>query len=211
MEEPNRCFSRLKALRASSVSCTLNISRQGQGTSPLSLNNPDLAQARKVLREKFGFCEFLPGQADALEAVLQRRDVLAVMPTGSGKSLLYQMPAMLRLGLVVVVSPLISLMRDQLRALEAFGLPAVALHSGQDNLEMLSAYDAVASGRAKLLYLAPERLAQEGTLDLLRRARVTLLAVDEAHCISFWGHDFRPEYSQLGQFARRLGARQSWP
>ena len=171
----------------------------------MSLPPPSLADARLALSEKFGFSEFLPGQAEILEAVLSRRDVLAVMPTGSGKSLLYQLPAMLRIGLVVVVSPLIALMRDQLRALEGLGLPAAALHSGEDDFEMLSAYDGVACGRIKLLYVAPERLAQEGTLDLLRKARVALLAVDEAHCISYWGHDFRPEYGQLGELARRLG------
>ncbi|MGA8172622.1 MAG: ATP-dependent DNA helicase RecQ, partial [Methylocystis sp.] len=171
----------------------------------MTLPTPNLAEARLVLREKFGFSEFLPGQAEALEAVLAGRDVLAVMPTGSGKSLLYQLPAMLRIGLVVVVSPLIALMRDQLRALEALGLPAAALHSGEDDLEMLAARDGVASGRVKLLYVAPEGLAQAGTLDLLRKARVALLAVDEAHCISYWGHDFRPEYGRLGEMARGLG------
>jgi len=172
----------------------------------LSFTRPSLGEARRVLREKFGFSEFLPGQAEALEAVLAGRDVLAVMPTGSGKSLLYQLPAMLRIGLVVVVSPLIALMRDQLRALEALGLPAAALHSGEDDFEIANAYEGVASGRVKLLYVAPEGLAREGTLDLLRKTRVALLAVDEAHCISYWGHDFRPEYARLGELARSLGS-----
>ena len=140
----------------------------------MSLTRPSLGDARRVLRERFGFSEFLPGQAEALEAVLAGRDVLAVMPTGSGKSLLYQLPAMLRIGLVVVVSPLIALMRDQLRALEALGLPAAALHSGEDDFEIANAYEGVASGRVKLLYVAPEGLAREGTLDLLRKARVAL-------------------------------------
>ena len=112
---------------------------------------------------------------------------------------------MLRIGLVVVVSPLIALMRDQLRALEALGLPAAALHSGEDDFEIANAYEGVASGRVKLLYVAPEGLAREGTLDLLRKTRVALLAVDEAHCISHWGHDFRPEYGRLGELARSLG------
>ena len=172
----------------------------------MSLTRPSLGEARRVLREKFGFSEFLPGQAEALEAVLAGRDVLAVMPTGSGKSLLYQLPAMLRIGLVVVVSPLIALMRDQLRALEALGLPAAALHSGEDDFEIANAYEGVASGRVKLLYVAPQGLAREGTLDLLRKTRVALLAVDEAHCISYWGHDFRPEYARLGELARSLGS-----
>ena len=165
---------------------------------------PGLDEARAVLREKFGFADFLPGQAEVLEAVLARRDALAVMPTGSGKSLLYQLPAMLRIGLVVVVSPLISLMRDQLRALDAMGVPAAALHSAEDDFETARACDGVASGRVKLLYAAPERLAQEGTRALLRRARVALFAVDEAHCVSVWGHEFRPEYAQLKDIAQKL-------
>ncbi len=170
----------------------------------MSLKGSNLDDARRTLREKFGFADFLPGQAEILEAVLARSDVLAVMPTGSGKSLLYQLPAMLRIGLVVVVSPLISLMRDQLRALTALQLPAAALHSAEDDAATAGAYDGVASGWIKLLYAAPERLAQEGTLDLLRKARVALLAVDEAHCVSVWGHEFRPDYAKLNEIARRL-------
>jgi len=166
---------------------------------------PTLDDARRVLRESFGFADFLPGQAEALQAVLAGRDALAVMPTGGGKSLLYQLPAMMRIGLVVVASPLIALMRDQLRALEALGLPGAALHSAEDDEDFARARAGVASGRIKLLYAAPERLAQEGTLELLRRARVALLAVDEAHCVSAWGHEFRPEYGRLKEIAARLG------
>ncbi len=161
--------------------------------------------ARHTLRETFGFDNFLPGQAEIVEAVLAGRDVLAVMPTGSGKSLLYQLPAAMRMGLVVVVSPLISLMRDQLRSLTAAKLPAAALHSAEDDADFARACAEVASGRVRLVYAAPERLAQEGTLDLLIQRRVALLAVDEAHCVSAWGHDFRPEYGRLREVARRLG------
>ena len=178
----------------------------------MSLMRPDLGDARRVLREKFGFSEFLPGQGEALEAVLAGRDVLAVMPTGSGKSLLYQLPAMLRIGLVVVVSPLIALMRDQLRALEALGLPAAALHSGEDDFEIANAYEGVASGRVKLLYVAPEGLAREGTLGppaqnarrLARRRRGPL------HILlgSRFSSRIRPA-RRVG--ARALGARQYWP
>ncbi|WP_424360646.1 RecQ family ATP-dependent DNA helicase [Methylocystis parvus] len=161
---------------------------------------------QELLRNIFGFSDFLPGQREVIEAVLAGRDALAVMPTGSGKSLLYQLPAAAAPGLVVVASPLIALMRDQLRALEDKGLPAVALHSGQDDAEALAAYEAVSSGRARLLYAAPERLATEGTQNLLRKNRVSLFAVDEAHCVSHWGHEFRPDYRGLGEIAKKLGA-----
>ncbi|MGJ0620122.1 MAG: RecQ family ATP-dependent DNA helicase [Methylocystis sp.] len=165
------------------------------------------AEARELLRSKFGFSEFLPGQAEVVEAVFAGRDVLAIMPTGSGKSLLYQLPAAApRPGIVLVCSPLIALMRDQLRGLDDKGIAAVALHSMQADEEAAAAIDAVRSGRAKLLYAAPERLAQEGTQHLLRSIRVRLFAIDEAHCVSHWGHEFRPEYRQLGDIARKLGA-----
>ncbi|RTL90875.1 MAG: RecQ family ATP-dependent DNA helicase [Hyphomicrobiales bacterium] len=167
---------------------------------------PNLAAARELLRSNFGFSGFLPGQAEPVSAVLAGRDVLAVMPTGSGKSLLYQLPAAAQPGLVVVASPLIALMRDQLRALGDRGVPAVALHSAQDDAEAMAAFDAVSTGRARLLYAAPERLAREGTQNLLRKNRVSLFAVDEAHCVSHWGHEFRPDYLELGAIAKKLGA-----
>ncbi|KAF2991952.1 RecQ family ATP-dependent DNA helicase [Methylocystis sp. MJC1] len=162
--------------------------------------------ARQLLRSIFGFPDFLPGQEEVIEAVLAGRDALAVMPTGSGKSLLYQLPAAAGPGLVVVASPLIALMRDQLRALGARDIPAVALHSAQDDAEAIAALDAVSTGRARLLYAAPERLAQEATQNLLRKNRIRLFAVDEAHCVSHWGHDFRPDYRGLGEIAKKLGA-----
>jgi ATP-dependent DNA helicase RecQ len=172
----------------------------------MSAPEPLLAAARHALAETYGFAGYRPGQEEIVAALLGGEDVLAVMPTGAGKSLCFQLPALVRGGLTLVVSPLIALMRDQLRALEALGLPAAALHSGEDDFEIANAYEGVASGRVKLLYVAPEGLAREGTLDLLRKTRVALLAVDEAHCISYWGHDFRPEYARLGELARSLGS-----
>ncbi|HMK88908.1 MAG TPA: RecQ family ATP-dependent DNA helicase [Methylocystis sp.] len=175
------------------------------GPTAMSLASRTVDDARNILREMFGFADFLPGQAEALQAVLDGRDALCVMPTGGGKSLLYQLPAALRIGLVVVASPLIALMRDQLRALDARGVPAAALHSAEDDAAFDRACALVAEGRVKLLYAAPERLAQEGTQNLLRRTRVALFAVDEAHCVSAWGHEFRPDYARLKEIAGRLG------
>ncbi len=173
-----------------------------------------MIRARQSLRQTFGFEDFLPGQAAPLAAILAGRDTLAVMPTGSGKSLLYQLPAAMDEGpdlgpgegLVVVVSPLIALMRDQLRALAVKGVAAAALHSMQDDDEALAAYASLAQGRARVLYVAPERLAQPSTQDLLRTRRIKLFAVDEAHCVSHWGHDFRPDYLALREIAAGLGA-----
>ncbi|CAN2534497.1 ATP-dependent+RNA+helicase+DeaD [Methylocapsa aurea] len=166
----------------------------------------DMDEARRVLRARFGHDVFLPGQEAVVAALLEGRDALAVMPTGAGKSLLYQLPAAMGVAPVVVVSPLISLMRDQLRSLERSGVAAVALHSGQSEEEYAEAVAAIAGRRARLVYLAPERLAGDGTVELLRAAGVALLAVDEAHCVSHWGHAFRPDYARLGEIAARLGA-----
>jgi ATP-dependent DNA helicase RecQ len=168
----------------------------------------DVAEARRILRARFGHDDFQPGQEQVLATVLAGRDALAVMPTGAGKSLLYQLPAAMGRAPVVVVSPLISLIRDQLRGLAASATSAVALHSGQSEAEQSAAVAAIAGGRARLVYVAPERLAQEATIALLSEARVRLLAVDEAHCVSHWGHEFRPDYARLGEIAARLGAPQ---
>jgi ATP-dependent DNA helicase RecQ len=166
---------------------------------------PDLATAQKVLRSTFGFDGFRPGQAAIIEAVQGGADVLAVMPTGSGKSLCYQLPALLREGLTLVVSPLIALMRNQVAQLKGYGIAAAGLHSGNDFSENRQIIDQIGRGALRLVYTSPERLAKPETLDLFKRAKVRLLAVDEAHCISQWGHDFRPEYLTLGAAQAALG------
>ncbi|GGD36450.1 DNA helicase RecQ [Sinisalibacter lacisalsi] len=157
-----------------------------------------------LLKSVFGFDAFRPGQAEIVVAVTAGENTLAIMPTGGGKSLCFQLPALLRDGVTVVISPLIALMRDQVRALKAAGVEAGALTSGNTDDETDAVFAAISEGRLKLLYMAPERLASGGTLNLLRRAGVSLIAVDEAHCVSQWGHDFRPDYLRIGDLRRAL-------
>ena len=158
-----------------------------------------------LLASVFGFSEFRPGQAEIVDAVLAGQNCLAIMPTGGGKSLCFQLPALCRSGVTVVVSPLIALMRDQVRALRAAGVEAGALTSGNTEGETEEVFAALDEGRLKLLYIAPERLAAAGTLPMLRRIGVSAIAVDEAHCVSQWGHDFRPDYLRIGDLRRALG------
>ncbi len=161
-------------------------------------------QTSDLLQSVFGFDSFRPGQAAIVDAVNAGEDVLAIMPTGGGKSLCFQLPALCRDGVTVVISPLIALMRDQVRALREAGVEAGSLTSGNTEEETEEVFQALDEGRLKLLYMAPERLANGGAVQLLRRINVTLLAVDEAHCVSQWGHDFRPDYLKIGTLRAQL-------
>lgn len=154
---------------------------------------------RRVLKDVFGFDDFRPGQAEVIEALLCGRHVLAVMPTGAGKSLCYQVPALVLGGLTIVVSPLVALMQDQVAALRLAGVAADTINSSLDRDANVAAWRRVASGQTRLLYLAPERLMTERMLDALARLDIRLIAVDEAHCISQWGPAFRREYEDLAR------------
>ena len=152
-----------------------------------------------MLGDAFGFSEFRPGQEAVIGALLAGRDALAVMPTGSGKSLCFQIPALLLGGITIVVSPLVALMRDQVAALKLAGIAADGIHSGSAREENVAAWRRAAAGETSLLYMAPERLMTERMLAALKRLPVKLFAIDEAHCISQWGPAFRPEYADLGR------------
>ncbi|GAW34238.1 ATP-dependent DNA helicase RecQ [Roseovarius sp. A-2] len=164
-----------------------------------------MPSAATLLRDVYGFDAFRPGQEEIVHTVASGCNTLAIMPTGGGKSLCFQLPALLRDGVTVVISPLIALMRDQVRGLRAAGVEAGALTSGNTEEETAEVWQALEAGRLKLLYMAPERLASGATRGMLRRIGVSLIAVDEAHCVSQWGHDFRPDYLAIGELRRALG------
>jgi len=166
-------------------------------------------QARHLMERAFGFKEFRPGQEAILDAILSGEDALVVMPTGGGKSLCYQLPALVLPGVTLVISPLIALMKDQVDSLRVMDLPAVSIHSLMGIQEQTEALNKIADGFYKIIYVSPERLKNGPFLSALKKTRVSLLAVDEAHCISSWGHDFRPDYLRINQALEWLGKPQT--
>lgn len=162
---------------------------------------------KEALKAVFGYDSFRPGQEAVINAILEGRDILAVMPTGAGKSLCYQVPAMLLSGITLVISPLISLMQDQVKALNEAGVDAAFINSSLSEKEMHDTFKNATKGQYKIIYVAPERLMSEGFVRLAKDIEISMITVDEAHCISQWGQDFRPSYMDIAEFVNVLDKR----
>ena len=161
----------------------------------------------EILKHYYGYDSFRSAQAEIIETILSKRDVLAIMPTSAGKSICFQVPALMLDGITIVVSPLISLMYDQVTSLKEMGIQAILLNSAMTSLEYYQAIEQLQRGEVKLLYVAPERFEQEGFLEMMQGIQISMVAVDEAHCISQWGQDFRPSYQNIDTFVAQLPTR----